>query len=88
VLGERAERSVCNRTAARALIVKIELFVIFRSWREAMTPQRQSRLQKTHPELVFWHLNNKADLGNKKTDAGRRRRIALLKSYPAFGTSG
>jgi predicted RNase H-like nuclease len=52
---------------------------------EAMTQQRQSRLQETHPELVFWHLNNKADnnadLGNKKTDAGRRRRIALLKSH-------
>jgi predicted RNase H-like nuclease len=52
---------------------------------EAMTPQHQSRLQETHPELVFWHLNNKADnkadLGNKKTDAGRRRRIALLKSH-------
>jgi predicted RNase H-like nuclease len=48
---------------------------------EAMTPQQQSRLQETHPELVFWRLNKGRVVENKKTDAGRRRRIALLKSH-------
>jgi predicted RNase H-like nuclease len=45
---------------------------------EAMTPQRQSRLKETHPELVFCRLNGRP-LANKKTVDGRRQRTALLK---------
>ncbi len=47
---------------------------------EAMTPRRQSRLQETHPELVFWRLNG-GPLANKKTEDGRKQRIALLKRH-------
>ncbi len=48
---------------------------------EAMTPERQSRLQETHPELVFWRLNKGPLAASKKTDAGRALRIELLKPY-------
>ena len=48
---------------------------------EVMTPQRQSRLQETHPELVFWRLNDRRRLEKKKTVAGRAQRIALLKPH-------
>ena len=44
-----------------------------------MTPERQEVLRETHPELVFWHLNNKKMLEAKKTDVGRRQRLAVLK---------
>ncbi len=46
---------------------------------ELMTPQRQTTLQESHPELVFWHLNRRTDLLNKKTDDGRVQRISILK---------
>jgi predicted RNase H-like nuclease len=45
----------------------------------AMTPQRQSRLKETHPELVFWRLNGEAPLANKKTADGRKQLTCLLK---------
>ena len=48
---------------------------------EVMTPQRQSRLQETHPELVFWRLNDRRRLEKKKTVAGQAQRIALLKPH-------
>ncbi len=47
---------------------------------ELMTPERQQRLKETHPELVFRRLNGEAALPNKKTEAGRRRRVDLLKN--------
>jgi predicted RNase H-like nuclease len=47
---------------------------------EAMTPQRQLRLQETHPELVFWRLNDRRPLEKKKIDLGRAQRIKLLKA--------
>jgi len=47
---------------------------------EGITPEQQSSLQETHPELVFWRLNGCALLKNKKkTGSGRAERIALLK---------
>jgi predicted RNase H-like nuclease len=46
---------------------------------ELITPQLQSRLMETHPELVFWRLNGGNSLENKKTREGRRQRIDLLK---------
>jgi predicted RNase H-like nuclease len=48
---------------------------------EVMTPERQSRLMETHPELVFWRLNGRKYLENKKTDAGRTQRIELLERH-------
>jgi predicted RNase H-like nuclease len=45
-----------------------------------MTPRRQSRLQETHPELVFWRLSG-GPLANKKTEDGRKQRMALLKPH-------
>jgi predicted RNase H-like nuclease len=47
---------------------------------ELMTPDRQRTLHETHPELVFWNLNKRAQLSSKHTEAGRERRISLLKS--------
>jgi predicted RNase H-like nuclease len=48
---------------------------------EAMTPEKQKRVQETHPELVFWRLNQKQPLKSKKTRDGRSRRIGLLKEH-------
>jgi predicted RNase H-like nuclease len=48
---------------------------------EAMTPKQQSQLQETHPEMIFWRLNDGKVLASKKTDAGRARRIKLLKQH-------
>jgi predicted RNase H-like nuclease len=44
-----------------------------------MTSKKQKHLQETHPELVFWRLNERQPLPSKKTDQGRSLRIALLK---------
>jgi predicted RNase H-like nuclease len=46
-----------------------------------MTPERQSRLLETHPELVFWRLNHQSVIEKKKTDCGRKQRIELLKPH-------
>lgn len=46
---------------------------------ELITPELQTRLMETHPELVFWRLNEHLQLANKKTEAGRERRLALLR---------
>ena len=53
---------------------------------EGMTPERQSRLLETHPELVFWRLNRERRhnlkpvcLDKKKNAVGRQQRIAMLK---------
>ena len=48
---------------------------------ETMTPERQVHLLETHPELVFWRLNGQVHLKNKKTEAGREHRIALLMQH-------
>jgi predicted RNase H-like nuclease len=51
---------------------------------EGMTPEQQSRLQESHPELVFWRLNGCTPLTNKKKSGlGRAERIAFLKQ-PGF----
>jgi predicted RNase H-like nuclease len=36
-------------------------------------------LSETHPELIFWSLNNQKALQNKKTETGRQRRMAILR---------
>jgi predicted RNase H-like nuclease len=67
--------------------ISLQLWCIrdkLREINETMTPERQARLHEAHPELIFWRLNKKAHLENKKTDAGRKRRIALLKQH-GFG---
>ncbi|MGB8895824.1 MAG: DUF429 domain-containing protein [Pseudolabrys sp.] len=51
---------------------------------ETMTPERQMRLLETHPELVFWRLNGRVRLKNKKTESGRKQRITLLGQH-GFG---
>lgn len=48
---------------------------------EAMTPMEQSRLQETHPEMVFWRLNDRKVVESKKTDIGRTRRIEILRQH-------
>jgi predicted RNase H-like nuclease len=45
-----------------------------------MTPGRQRVVSETHPELVFWTRNRKQILEKKKTDAGRRERMRILKN--------
>jgi predicted RNase H-like nuclease len=37
-------------------------------------------LQEMHPELVFWRLSG-GPLANKKTEDGRKQRMALLKPH-------
>ena len=44
-----------------------------------ITPKKQKKLRETHPELVFWSLNGQRSLDSKKTEAGRKQRIAILK---------
>jgi predicted RNase H-like nuclease len=44
-----------------------------------MTPARQRILRETHPELIFWRLNNKKTLHRKKTSDGRNQRLAILR---------
>jgi predicted RNase H-like nuclease len=46
---------------------------------DIMTPDRQLILRETHPELVFWSRNRKRTLEKKKTDAGRKERMKILK---------
>jgi predicted RNase H-like nuclease len=46
---------------------------------EAITPEKQNRVQESHPELVFWRLNEGKTLPSKNTPEGRAQRIELLK---------
>jgi predicted RNase H-like nuclease len=48
---------------------------------ETITSEIQNRLFESHPELVFWRLNRKQTLPNKKTPEGRLRRIELVEEY-------
>jgi predicted RNase H-like nuclease len=62
--------------------ISIQLWSIRDKLREAneiVTPERQQRVLETHPELVFWRLNNCGIAERKKTVEGRNRRISLLK---------
>lgn len=54
---------------------------------EVMTPRLQRRIRESHPEVVFAHLNPAcAGLrASKKTDRGRRQRLALLP--PSFAAA-
>jgi predicted RNase H-like nuclease len=45
-----------------------------------MTPIRQRTLRETHPELLFWRLNNNAPMPNKKSEHGRNQRVDILKT--------
>ena len=47
---------------------------------ELMTPERQSTLRETHPELVFLNLNNRSRLSEKHGEGGQKKRISLLKA--------
>ena len=47
---------------------------------DIMTPSRQCVVSETHPELVFWARNGKQALEKKKTDAGRKERMRILKN--------
>ena len=44
-----------------------------------ITPDRERVLSETHPELIFWSRNDRNALQKKKTEAGRQRRMAILK---------
>jgi len=46
---------------------------------DLMSPNRQRTLCETHPELVFWHLNNRTTLLSKKSEEGRNQRVAIIK---------
>jgi predicted RNase H-like nuclease len=48
---------------------------------EMVTPERQQRVLETHPELIFWRLNNHRITERKKTVEGRNQRISLLKPF-------
>jgi len=48
---------------------------------QTITSEIQNRLFESHPELVFWRLNRKQTLPNKKTPEGRLRRIELVEEY-------
>jgi len=43
-----------------------------------ITPDRQATVRETHPELVFWRLNNQSHLEGKKSAVGRDQRIKIL----------
>jgi predicted RNase H-like nuclease len=45
----------------------------------AMTPRLQGRIRETHPELVFWRLNDHKPLASKHTEEGLRLRRRLLR---------
>jgi predicted RNase H-like nuclease len=46
---------------------------------DIITFRRQRVLCETHPELIFWIRNGRKTLEKKKSEAGRNRRIAILK---------
>jgi predicted RNase H-like nuclease len=46
---------------------------------QLVTQDRQRTLCESHPELVFWHLNGGVRSPNKKTQAGKSQRVAILK---------
>jgi predicted RNase H-like nuclease len=67
--------------------ISLQLWCIrdkLREVNERMTPERQMHLLETHPELVFWRLNGRVRLKNKKTKSGRKQRITLLGQH-GFG---
>jgi predicted RNase H-like nuclease len=47
---------------------------------DIMTPARQHEIRETHPELIFWSRNQKKELEKKKSEAGRQRRVEILKN--------
>lgn len=62
--------------------ISIQTFNILAKVREVdafMTPRRQESIREMHPELVFLRLNDFRPVPSKKTEAGLRRRRALLK---------
>jgi predicted RNase H-like nuclease len=44
-----------------------------------MTSGRKYLLHETHPELIFWSCNDRRKLPYKKSDAGRRKRVEILR---------
>lgn len=64
--------------------ISAQLWAIRKKVREVdefMTPARQHNLRETHPELIFFRLNNNVRLPNKKTAEGRQRRIEILTTH-------
>lgn len=64
--------------------ISIQLWSIREKLREAnsmVTPERQQRVLETHPELIFWRLNNRRITERKKTVEGKNQRISLLKPF-------
>ena len=48
---------------------------------EAITPDRQQWAFEVHPEVCFWALNGQRPMEhNKKTEAGRNKRLNLLRT--------
>jgi predicted RNase H-like nuclease len=47
----------------------------------AMTPRLQKKIRETHPELVFWRLNDRKPLLSKHTEEGLRSRHRLLRAH-------
>ena len=48
---------------------------------DAITPERQQWAFEVHPEVCFWALNGERPMAhNKKTEAGRNKRIDLLRT--------
>ena len=47
---------------------------------EIVTPELQRTVCEAHPELIFWHRNDRKALANKKSKEGRDQRIELLKA--------
>jgi predicted RNase H-like nuclease len=48
---------------------------------EFISKKSQNKMRETHPELVFWRLNNEKPLAKKKSTQGREQRIKLLKDW-------
>ncbi len=61
----------CQLWSIRGKIREVDLF---------MNPQRQVLIKETHPELVFWHLNNRSRLFPKKSRDGHEQRLAIEKN--------
>lgn len=61
--------------------VSAQLWNIREKIREAddfVTPQLQEKICETHPELIFWRLNNEVRLEPKKSAAGVEQRLRIL----------
>ena len=69
--------------------LSIQAFNLFKKIRqldEWMDPERQKFCRETHPELVFWRLNQGQTLESKRTAVGaQQRREIVSASLPQIG---